>query len=755
MPTIPASSPEPDHQPSRRAAIPLFAATLFMSAALLFVAEPMMGKLILPLLGGTPAVWNTCVMFFQFELLVGYLYAHLIATRLSFRTQVAMQIGLLAAGLLTLPLAVHGLPPAAVQRPISTVLLLLLRSVGLPLLAIAASAPLLQRWLATTRHPAARDPFFLYAASNLGSLIALLAYPFAIEPMFRLVTQRWAWSGAYGVLLALTAACAWYAHRTARAGAAEDLTTSEAERGATGRSALTWWQRGRWLLLAFVPSSLMLSATTYISTDIAAVPLLWVVTLGLYLLTYVLAFARRQVLPLRWMNLLLPVALAGAMYCMSPGVGIDLVSSVPVHLAALFIAAFVCHAQLAGDRPSAARLTEYYLWISVGGLMGGVFNTIIAPLAFTRTVEYPLGLVLVALLRLRAPKPQPRARWHYAVDLAVPVVVGLIAFRMPPSVRVPFTSITVGGPGFVAAVPLALALMFSPSAVRFGLAMAAVVFAGMFGSQTDARVLHVERTFFGVHRVIQRGERHQLMHGTTDHGAQSFRPENRCDPLTYYSRTSPVGQLFESFVGEFTKLNVAGIGLGAATIAAYAQPYQQWTFFEINPAVERIAQDPRYFTYLRDCVQRYRIVIGDARLEMGRQPDARFDVMVFDAFSSDAIPLHLATREALVLYLRKLAPRGVMAFHISNRHLDLGAPLGNLARDVGLVALMERDQQLTAREAELGKAPSEWVVMARQRADFGDLPRDPRWMPVPTSARPVWTDDYSNILSALKIWHRQ
>jgi hypothetical protein len=277
----------------------------------------------------------------------------------------------------------------------------------------------------------------------------------------------------------------------------------------------------------------------------------------------------------------------------------------------------------------------------------------------------------------------------------------------------------------------------------------------MFGSQTDARVLHVERTFFGVHRVIQRGERHQLMHGTTDHGAQSFRPENRCDPLTYYSRTSPVGQLFESFVGEFTKLNVAGIGLGAATIAAYAQPYQQWTFFEINPAVERIAQDPRYFTYLRDCVQRYRIVIGDARLEMGRQPDARFDVMVFDAFSSDAIPLHLATREALVLYLRKLAPRGVMAFHISNRHLDLGAPLGNLARDVGLVALMESDRQLSPSEVERGKSASVWVVMARQRADFGDLPRDPRWVPVPTSERPVWTDDYSNILSALKIWHRQ
>jgi len=734
--------------------VALYALTLFLSAALLFAAEPMMGKLILPLLGGTPAVWNTCVMFFQLELLAGYLYAHLAATRLRFGTQAAVQLGLLAAGLLTLPLAVPAVPPDAVERPIATVVLLLARSAGLPLLAIAATAPLLQRWLATTPHPAAKDPFFLYAASNLGSLIALVAYPFAIEPALRLVTQRWAWSGAYAGLLALTAVCAWHVRRAVPARTGSE-TPSSVEPQATERTTVTWWQRGRWLLLAFVPSSLMLGVTTYISTDVAAVPLLWVATLGLYLLTYVLAFARRQGMPVRWASGLLAFAVAGVLFCMAPDVDVNLVAALPVHLAALFLAAFVCHAQLANERPLAVSLTEYYLWISLGGLMGGVFNTLVAPAVFTETIEYPLALVLAAFLRPSAPAVRPRARWRLAADLAVPLAVVFVALNVPSSLKVPFTSLAVGGPAFAAAAPIAVALAFSSSSLRFGIAVAAVLAAPMLGrASSGSRVLHVERTFFGVLRVVQKGDVHELIHGTTAHGAQFTRPENRCEPLTYYARTGPVGQLFTSFVGEYTKLNVAGIGLGAATIAAYAQPYQQWTFFEINPAVERIARNPTYFTYLSDCAQRHRVVIGDARMQLGFQPDGRFDLMVFDAFSSDTIPLHLVTREALALYLSKLEPRGVMAFHISNRYLDLSPFLGDLARDARLSALLRDDGRPSEEELAAGKVPSTWMIMARYPADFGFLQGDPRWVPAPVSGRPVWTDDYASVLPALKILRR-
>ena len=735
--------------------VPLFAATLVLSGTLLFIAEPMIGKLILPLLGGTPAVWNTCVMFFQFELLAGYLYAHMITTRLRARTQIALQLGLLAVGLTALPLAVRGEATMALQRPIVTVLALLTRSIGLPLLAIAGTAPLLQRWLASTRDPAARDPFFLYAASNLGSLLALVAYPFLIEPTLRLTTQRWAWSAGYSMLLVLTAACAWLAQSSPQpipgaASKGEPYVDDGSDPDVSRRPTL--WRRARWLALTFVPSSLMLSVTTYISTDIAAVPLLWVAPLALYLLTYVLAFARRPIVSSLWMNRLLPFALVVATYFVVAGPAGPLWRMLVVPLATLFIVALACHGSLAADRPSTRNLTEYYLWISVGGLVGGVFNTLVAPAIFTSTAEYPLGLVLAALLLPRASSSsKPRGVRRYIGDVALPVLIGAVVFVLPSSLKLPFLSTIVGGLLVVVGLPLIAALSLSRNPVRFGLALGAIVLGGMLRQDMAEPASYVERTFFGTHKVVNRSTYRVLIHGTTTHGAQSRDPARRCDPLSYYHRTGPAGQLFDSFAGEFTKFNVASIGLGAATMTAYAQPFQQWTLFEINPAVVRIAGDPRYFTYLRDCVQRYHVVTGDARIELAREADERFDVMIFDAFSSDAIPVHLATREALGLYLRKLAPRGVLAFHISNRYLDLGPVLGDLAHDAGLSAMIEYDFKLSPAERTAGKLASLWVVMARRSEDFGDLPRDRRWTRLEASGHAVWTDDYSNIVAALKV----
>jgi hypothetical protein len=403
--------------------VPLVALTLFVSASLLFVIEPMAGKLVLPLLGGTPAVWNTCVMFFQFELLAGYLYAHVSTSRLGQRAQFALHLALLGLGLLALSVALRGSTAEASNAPILTVIVLLARSIGLPLLAVAATAPLLQRWLATTRDPAGRDPFFLYAASNLGSLIALLAYPFAIEPLLRLRTQRIVWSAGYLVLIALTAACAWQTSRSSQPAVVEPaLDPPPRKRKArsaaiTEQRPITNVQRVRWLALAFVPSLLMLAVTTYISTDVAAVPLLWVLPLALYLLTYVMAFARRQIVPIRWLNRLLPLAVVAATYFLF-AVTASVRIFLAVHLTVLFIAALFCHTQLAAERPPADHLTEYYLWISVGGFLGGVFTTLVAPALFTRTVEYPLGLILAVLLR---PRPSTdRSRWGLAGDVALP-----------------------------------------------------------------------------------------------------------------------------------------------------------------------------------------------------------------------------------------------------------------------------------------------------------------------------------------------
>jgi hypothetical protein len=743
----------------------LFTATLFTSAALLFVAEPMMGKLVLPLLGGSPAVWNSCVMFFQLELLVGYLCAHAIGTRLSLRRQFLAQLALVALGAATLPLAINGDATAAVARPIGTVMSLLVRSIGLPLLAVAATAPLLQRWFASTRHQAADDPFFLYAASNLGSLIALFAYPLAIEPWLALSAQRRLWTGGYLLLATLIATCAWMTEgsRSAAAGHADDMQ-AEADGGS---EVLTIGRRARWVLCAFVPSSLMLSVTSYISTDIAAVPLLWVVPLALYLTTYVLAFARRSRDAMRWIDHLLPLVLAATMFSLMVGVSATL-TVIPLHLTTLFVVALVSHVRLASDRPSPRQLTTYYVWISIGGLLGGVFNTLIAPVVFTRTLEYPAGLALAAFLRRGVQEP-PRSRWSRAADFIVPVVVGAFEFEAGLAVRqsaamllvervllaahLDWLSLDVAGLLIAVAFPLAVAVAFGDNPRRFGLTMAAFALVAALLPREEGKILYEQRSFFGTQRVTDDGSLHVLAHGTTMHGSQSTELQRRCTPLSYYWRQGPVGQMFASFTGEFAKNRISVVGLGSATLAAYSQPDQDWTFFEINPGVVRIAQDPKLFTFLRDCIARYRIVVGDARLEIGRQADGAFDLMVFDAFNSDAIPLHLMTREALRIYFSKLSTRGIAAFHVSNRYLDLAPVLAALAEDAGLVALTGHDTDLGELETADGHVDSDWVVVARRVEDLGSLTTDDRWhrLERPRGAR-VWTDDYSDVLSTLKLW---
>jgi hypothetical protein len=741
----------------------LFALTLFVSAALLFWVQPMIAKMILPLLGGTPAVWNTCMVFFQAVLLAGYAYAHATTAWLGVRRQVVLHLALLCSPFLVLPvgLAAGWVPPSD-HNPIPWLLALLAVSVGLPFFVLSASAPLLQTWFAGTGHRSAGDPYFLYAASNLGSMLALLGYPLVLEPFLSLkpdrwLSQNWLWTAGYALLVALMAGCAlavWLAPRGVKR--KEGGGAAQAPGELSGPITLLPPPRAlarlRWVALAFVPSSLLLGVTTYITTDIAPVPLLWVIPLALYLLSFILVFARRPLLPPTWAARALPMAVLGTAFTFFfeavPKVGL------PLHLLTFFLAALVCHGELARDRPPPRYLTGFYLCISVGGVLGGLANALVAPLVFDRIAEYPLALVLLCLLR-PAGRPADSGGWRSrCLDVGLPLalggavaaglVLGLPAAGLKP---VPVT-IT------LASLPLLLACYaFKDRPLRFALGVAVLLLtAGLSGRLYDP-VLYRERTFFGALRVTHdlEGNCHQFAHGSTLHGKQSLDPERRREPLTYYYRTGPVGRVFKAFQRSPASPSVAVVGLGAGSLACYAKADEEWTFFEIDPAVERIARDPRFFTFLQDCrAGDLDVLLGDARLRLQEAPARHYGLIVLDAFSSDSIPVHLLTREALRLYLDKLADGGILAIHASNLYLDLRPVLGELARDAHLACRVCDDTAISEEDARRGKTASRWVVMARRDEDLGSLASDPRWQSLSgDTGGAVWTDDFSNIATLL------
>ena len=717
---------------------PLFAATMLVSAALLFFVEPMFAKMVLPRLGGSPAVWNTCVVFFQATMLLGYAYAHLIARRLRLWQQLVLHTAVLLLITWSLPIGIpEGWTPPVDRTPIPSLLVLLLFTVGGPFFAVSATAPLLQRWFSHTRHPSASDPYFLYAASNVGSMVALLGYPFIAEPSWPLSLQSDGWSAGYVLLATLIGACAigvlrGQAHNQRPELAASDATPTIEEQ------PIAWRRRARWVALAFVPSSLMLAVTTFISTDIASVPLLWIAPLTLYLLSFVMAFAARQVVSQRVGSAVMAILLFPLTFAIIVRLPGPLWFLMPLHLVAFFVCALVLHRELARDRPATRHLTEFYLWLSVGGVLGGVFNTFVAPVAFTDVIEYPLVIVMACAF-----SPLVRPCRSRAMDVALPLGLGAVALAIVLILETFGMSPIVVGM-FGALVTLYWGCSRRPLRLAAGLALVFVVGFAMVDGEGD--VLHAERTFFGVLRVraIERnGPTHALFHGSTVHGEQSLDPALRHKPTAYYYEDGPVGQFFSAMSDRFTRVGVIGLGTGA--LAVYTTPDQHWTFYEIDPVVERIARDTRFFTYLEHCGVGCDVVLGDARLSMAGAPSGRYDAIILDAFSSDAIPLHLLTKQALELYLAKLSDRGVLAFHISNRHLALRPVIGALARDSGLAA---RVQLHRPPEKSSGR-PSEWVVMARSEEHLGALANDSRWERIANDRRNVWTDDYSDILSVL------
>ncbi|MCA1815183.1 MAG: hypothetical protein LC746_02020 [Acidobacteria bacterium] len=738
----------------------LFAATLFTSAALLFWVEPMVAKMLLPLLGGTPSVWNTCLLFFQTMLLAGYAYALFASRRLTLARQIVAQLALLALAALTFPVSISAATAASVPRggdPAFWLLGRLFVVAGLPFFVLAALSPLLQRWFAATRHESARDPYFLYAASNAGSLVALVGYPLAVEPLLALRRQSAVWSWVYAalaLLVALCAAAAWRASaRTGETGVDEN-TASENETGGARRpdgEKLTNARRARWVLLAFVPSSLMLGVTTYVSTDIASLPLLWVVPLSLYLVTLVVAFARRGVARRRLVERAMPgVALVFLLAYLS-GATQPVWFLVAIHLLFFFVAALMCHGRLADDRPDARHLAEFYLWLAVGGALGGLFNAIVAPLVFTRVVEYPVVIVAACALIPRrasaADENRARERWldlGYAAGLCLLSVVAALFVSRQDFDDNSKLALVVGA-------PLVVAYLLRHRPPRFALALGAITLGAAFYHSLDTRTLLTARNFFGTLKVTQDAgsDLRWLYHGTTIHGRQSTDLSRQCEPLSYYHRAGPLATVFDAYDARPASPNVAVVGLGTGATVAYSRAGESWTFYELNPAVLAVAEPPDYFTYLSYCTHGapVSVVLGDARLRLAEAPPQAYGLIVLDAFSSDAIPVHLMTAEALDLYLSKLAPGGVVLFHISNRSLDLHPVVADLARSRSLACLAADDLNHTA-----DKEPSQWVAVARGEDDLAPLLKDSRWYKLAGDpARRVWTDDYSNIVSVFKL----
>ncbi|MDD2723827.1 MAG: fused MFS/spermidine synthase [Methylovulum sp.] len=732
--------------PDRRLSlILLFAVTLFTSASLMFVLQPLFGKLLLPLLGGSPAVWNTCMVFYQSILFLGYLYAHTLSTRFNAAQQIAIHAGIILLSVLALPV---GLPetisPPTESDPTFWLLSTLGLAIGLPFFVLSTTAPLIQKWFAQIGHHASHDPYFLYAASNTGSLLALLSYPFVLEPNIGLAAQQTDWSVGYAVLGVLIASCAlvlWKNHPPA----------AQTDKESTDKIPYT--TQLHWLALALVPSSLLLGLTNFISTDIASVPLLWVIPLTVYLLSFIIVFSKWNDAIHPWMVRIQPVFLVPFIaYAFINPADLPYWMYLILHVIAFFFAIMVCHGELAKLRPNTQHLTRYYLIMSFAGMLGGMFNTFVAPFIFNGIYEYPI-MIIAALLLRPGLTINKRALWQL-LPPALLVAIGLVLYFSVSNLLDYFDAIA------ISLMVLTLVIFFfRKQPALFALSAGAIIFLALGVHSLSSRTLFQDRTFFGVLAVREstltdeQGQPEtyrELFHGTTKHGAQRLAANLSTIPLTYYSRPGPMGQLFKTYDDVDQNWRIGSVGLGAGALACYSKPGQQWTLYEIDPLVVDIASDPRWFTYLSHCNKTALVSIGDARLSLAKEPDHSFDLLVMDAFSSDAVPTHLLTEEAMKLYFQKLKPGGILAFHITNRHLSLKKVLSIHAENLHLAALIE---EFIPQEEQPLVVATDWVVLANQAKTLEPLKTsllgDWQKMPLYFDMKP-WTDDFTNIVGIWK-----
>ncbi|MBV1690001.1 hypothetical protein KRR38_20515 [Novosphingobium sp. G106] len=725
----------------------LFVATILTGSFLLFLVQPMVARMALPRLGGAPNVWNSAMLVYQALLLAGYGYAHKLG-QMPLRRAAKIHLTLLVVAAVTLPVTLVALPAPAPGWEVLWVPALFAVTIGPVFFLVSAQAPLMQRWFAL--HPGAGEPWALYAASNIGSFVGLIAYPILAEPLLSIHEQSLTWSIGYGVLIALVALTAWARWHVAPIAQVADAPIED-------QAEPIGWQRiTLWLALSAVPSGLMLSTTTHLTTDVFAMPLLWVIPLGLYLLSFAFAFSdHRDVANAVTRVAPLILILAGGTAMLSHSASSMTLATGSVAL--LFVVAVALHAKLYDSRPPASQLTLFYFVMSAGGALGGVFTALIAPVVFDWVWEHPLLVIAAALLL----PLKPVLDWRRLPDLdpgmaragvVMLLLVSLfLAFKVHEYIAATDSSLSrlwfVGGialigmllvPWRAAFVTLLVVLMFAQGGIE-------TVKASLEGART--------RSYFGIYTVrnYEASRLRTLAHGTTLHGQQSLDKKLECAPMTYYGAGSGVGVLLgnaQMLYGREARIGVVGLGTG--TTAAYFQPGEKWRFYEIDPAVLRLSLNGT-FTYLTHCAQNPQVEIGDARLELGKTAPGSFDILAVDAFSSDAIPLHLLTDEAVGVYLRALSPKGVLLIHISNRYIELEPVLSAIAKHRGLTARVRDDNPYDRNLL----TPSSWVLLTRDPTQLKALAAarpDAPWTPLQPPAPRVWTDDHASILPYI-LWH--
>lgn len=686
------------------------------------------------------------MLFFQILLLGGYAYAHFSNKWLGPEKQRYVQIAILGAAAITLPFSsstsffdqIRKLAPQS-PDPAFLVIGALAGIVGIAFFATSSNSPTLQRWFATTDDPQASNPYFLYAASNFGSMAGLVAYPFFFEPRFGLQAQSNLWRWAFYALVILFLIASIFIKPARKDD--ESSTESAVDEPVTAK------QRLNWVALSAVPSSLLLGCTTYLTSNVAPVPLLWVAPLALYLITFMLAFATKPLLKAATLGRILPLIATPLIFPMVIEATEPLVPLALLHLATMFVGCWLCHSRLSENRPGVSHITEFYLWLSVGGVVGGVFNSIIAPLIFKTYLEYPLAIVLLLMVRPNFGKRTiaDSEKW---IRAAIPAVALLVLWAILRGIGMPPSTLR---NGIIIGVPLVASFLSVDFSLSFALSIASIlVLCSLLQVGAQGQVLATYRSFFGVHRVMKEANFITLVHGTTTHGRQSRDPAKRRLPLTYYHPSGPLGQVFTSDNYMEGVHDIGLVGLGVGSLAAYGRPGQNMTYFEIDPEVLKIARDSGDFTFIKDSQANMKFVLGDARLTLAQAPDSSYDLLVLDAFSSDAIPTHLLTLESLQIFKSKLKPGGMIAYHVSNRYLELAPVLAATALRAGLTAYEQLDGT-TDDETKEGKTQSNWVLLTTDDRPIRKLGKPAYWnlVDVPTSQK-IWTDDYSNVLGAMK-----
>jgi spermidine synthase len=743
-------------QKSGLAALIVFSLTLFLSASMMFAIQPMTGKMLLPLVGGTPAGWIVAMAFFQIMLLGGYLLAHLFS-KLSARKHALAYITLLGIGVVSMPIALARHAEGISATPVAhDIFMLLTFALALPFMAISATSSTIQRLFTTTSHKSAADPYFLYVASNIGSFSGLLLYPTLIEPNLSLSAQSQYLTYFYIALIGFAIICLLLSGKQAQ---------TQAAPSASGGKPVTWREYCEWMILALVPSSLLLGVTFHITTDIMSVPMIWVLPLSLYLLTFVIAFSKKPIIPLGLAQGLHPwaVFLAITLAGIYKLTWLESWPGIFFYLTIFFIVTLSCHLQLAARRPlesNSRHLTGFYLMMSVGGALGGIFNAFIVPLLSVRVIELQLALVLSLLLH---PAIRLRSFPSYIIIAILLICASMMGytppqFKIEPSALPNLTILTALGFAIVAFIAQRYTDVFKLPTLMVITAVALLLSQFMLNVSD---ILHSSRNFYGTIRIVEKTVTAKnplndpeapaedmririVVHGTTTHGLQIMEPaEHKLTPTAYFSPEGPVGDLFKAT----NPKNVTVIGLGAGVMNCFNAPDRHFSFIEIDPAMVDAAQ--KYFTFLRDCksASEPKIIVGDGRLEVEKMEDGSIDLLVIDAFSSDSIPTHLLTREAIEEYLQKLSPDGAMVFHISNRYFSLAGLFTSLADTLGLQNRFVLNRYMNFPFM----TPSMWMVLAKPDTDLSGLTPEKDWKELKPGKTRYWTDDYTNIMSVIQL----